>query len=78
MVAESTEVGRTVVVRQSRHGRRAKVTVDKRFIIGKRVAQLVDVFRTRIGSDADDPVTATAIRRCAETVALSTRRWAKP
>jgi hypothetical protein len=31
----------------------------------------VEVFRARIGPDADDPVMCTAIRRCAETVALS-------
>jgi hypothetical protein len=29
------------------------------------------VFHQRIGPDADDPITATAIRRAAETVALS-------
>jgi hypothetical protein len=29
------------------------------------------VFRSRLRPDADDPVTATAIRRAAETIALS-------
>jgi hypothetical protein len=79
MVAESTEVGRTVArstaaasgVVRSRHGMRARVTVDKRFVIGKRVKQLVDVFRARIGPDADDPVTAAAIARAAETTVLA-------
>jgi hypothetical protein len=54
-----------------RNHRKARKPFDGRYVIGKRVKQLVDVFRTRIGPDADDPITATAIRRAAETVALS-------
>jgi hypothetical protein len=50
--------------------RRARKPFDGRYVIGKRVRQLVDVFAARI-PDADDPVMSTAIRRCAETVALS-------
>jgi hypothetical protein len=51
--------------------RRARVQIDHRYAIGRRVKELVDVFRARIGPDADDLVMSTAIRRCAETVALS-------
>jgi hypothetical protein len=55
----------------ARNKRRARVPIDQRTALGRRVRELVDVFRTRIGPDADDAITATAIRRCAETVALS-------
>ena len=51
--------------------KRALVQVDHRYAIGRRVKELVAAFRTRIGPDADDPVTSTAIRRAAETTALS-------
>jgi hypothetical protein len=71
MVAESAVVTRAVAARSTRNGRRARKPFDGRYAIGRRVRQLVDVFRTRIGPDADDPVMSTAIRRCAETVALS-------
>ena len=54
-----------------RNHRKARKPFDGRYVIGKRVRELVEVFAARIGSDAADPVTATAIRRCAETVALS-------
>jgi hypothetical protein len=54
-----------------RNKRRALARVDHRFAIGRRIKQLVAVFSARIGADAADPVTSTAIRRCAETVALS-------
>jgi hypothetical protein len=51
--------------------RRARKPFDGRYAIGRRVKELVNVFRARLGPDADDPVMSTAIRRCAETVALS-------
>ena len=53
MVAESTAVSRPVAVRPSRAGKRALVRIDKRFKIGQRISELVDVFRTRIGPDAE-------------------------
>jgi hypothetical protein len=78
MVAESAEMARVVTVggsrpaRYGRHGRRAKQPYDGRYILGRRAKELVAIFRERIGPDvADDPVMSTAIRRCAETVALS-------
>lgn len=69
--AESVGITREVPAKAKPNKRRARVQVDHRFAIGRRVKALVDVFRTRIGPGADDPVMATAIRRCAETVALS-------
>jgi hypothetical protein len=71
MSAESSTVTAQTPVRKRRSHRKAPKPFDGRRAIGRRVRQLVDVFRTRIGPDADDPVTSTAIRRCAETVALS-------
>jgi hypothetical protein len=53
------------------HHHRAPAQIDKRFAVGRRVKELTLAFRARLGPDADDPVTSTAIRRCAETVALS-------
>jgi hypothetical protein len=69
--AESVDIARATPAKPKPNKRRARVQIDHRYAIGRRVKELVDVFRARIGSDADDPVTSTAIRRCAETVALS-------
>ena len=44
---------------------------DRRTRVGRRAVALAKAFRARIGPDGDDPITSTAIRRCAETVALS-------
>jgi hypothetical protein len=67
--AESAGVARAV---PKPNKRRARVWVDKRRVIGRRIKVLVEVFRARIGlPDADDPVTAAAIARAAEMVALS-------
>lgn len=71
MAAESTADARAVEVRPMRNGKRARKPFDGRFLIGKRVRELEGVFRARLGPDADDPILSTAIRRCAETVALS-------
>jgi len=71
MVAESAVVTRAVAARPTRNGRRARVLIDKRYAIGRRIKALVSVFRARIGPDADDPITATAVARAAETIALS-------
>jgi hypothetical protein len=54
-----------------RNKRRARVLIDSRTALGRRVKELVQVFRERLGPDAEDPVMATAIRRAAETTALS-------
>jgi hypothetical protein len=54
---------------RNKHG--PKVRYDRRRKIGQRVAELVALFRLRLGADADDPITAAAIARCAETIVLS-------
>jgi hypothetical protein len=71
MPAETVAVASQTPAPKRRNHRKARKPFDGRYVIGKRVKELVDVFRTRIGPDADDPITATAIRRAAETVALS-------
>jgi hypothetical protein len=71
MSADSSTVAGRMPVRKRRNHRKARKPFDGRYAIGRRVRELVGVFRARIGPDADDPVTSTAIRRCAETVALS-------
>jgi hypothetical protein len=68
---ESTAVASRTPASKRRNHRKARKPFDGRYVIGRRVRELVGVFRARIGPDADDPVTSTAIRRCAETVALS-------
>ena len=68
---ESDTVARSTPAPKRRNQRRARKPFDGRFAIGRRVRQLVGLFSERVGPDADDPVMATAIRRCAETVALS-------
>src|SRR5215472_19271962 len=71
MPAESLVVANGVKPSKRRNHRRARKLFDGRYVIGKRVKELIAGFRERLGSDADDLVTAAAIRRCAETVALS-------
>src|SRR5262249_19204149 len=51
--------------------RKAKKPFDARYVLGRRVRELEGIFRARLGPDADDPITSTAIRRAAETTALS-------
>jgi hypothetical protein len=50
--------------------RRARVSIDKRSVLGRRVTQLTAIFRQRLGPDAEDPVLDAAIR-AAETTALA-------
>jgi hypothetical protein len=69
--AEGVGPTRVIPTKPKPNKKRARVQVDYRYAIGRRVKELVDVFRARIGADADDLVLSTAIRRCAETIALS-------
>jgi GAF domain len=58
--------------RRKRPKKPPRYAFDRRKRLGRRAKELVAIFRERIGPDvADDPVMSTAIRRCAETVALS-------
>jgi hypothetical protein len=73
MTVESLEIGGQVTRRKRVRTKsdHARVRLDRRFAIGKRVTELEAIFRQRLGADADDPVMLTAITRCAETIALS-------
>lgn len=71
MPAESGPGASLTPKKKRRNHRKAKKPIDGRFVLGRRVHALVEVFRERLGPDADDPVTAIAIRRAAETTALS-------
>ena len=54
-----------------RNHRRARVRVDRRYALGRRVGKIAQHFRERLGSDADDPITSAAIQRAAELAALA-------
>ena len=70
--AESDPVASKMPAPKRRNHRKARKPFDGRYAIGRRVHELIGVFRARLGPDAaDDPVMSTAIRRCAETIALS-------
>jgi hypothetical protein len=58
-------------VRRNPNKSRARVRLDRRFAAGRRVKELVGVFRQRLGADADDPLLAANVERAAELVALS-------
>jgi hypothetical protein len=60
--------------RRRRRGPKPRQPFDKRTLLGRRVVELVDTFRVRLGVEADDPLVAAAIRRAAETVALA-EKW---
>lgn len=70
MAAKSAATTRAVAIKPTRNGRRARVLIDRRYVLGRRVFELVGVFRARV-ADPDDPITAAAIARAAETTALS-------
>jgi transposase len=72
MVAESVATTRTAAARPTRNGRRARVSIDKRFVIGRRIKQLTATFRERVGPDADqDPVLLAAVEKAARLTALA-------
>ena len=73
MTTESLVIGGQVTRRRRIRTKsdHARVRLDRRFAIGKRVTELEAIFRERLGADANDVVTAAAITRCAETIALS-------
>jgi hypothetical protein len=63
--------GRNSADRPVKRYRRPGKPFDKRTRAGRRTKQLVELFTARLGDAASDPITATAIKRCAETTALS-------
>jgi hypothetical protein len=68
---ESRPVASLTPPKKRRNHRKAKKPFDGRFALGRRVLALVAMFSERLGPDATDPITATAIRRAAETTALA-------
>lgn len=78
MVAESTAVTRAVAVKLTRNGRRARVRIDKRFAIGRRIKQLMATFRERLGPDVcSDLLLSSAIERAATLQALAEQAAAR-
>jgi hypothetical protein len=72
MSAESTEVVAVMPrVRRRRRGPKPRQPFDKRTLLGRRVVELADAFRQRLGPDAVDPVTGSAVERAARLVAYS-------
>jgi hypothetical protein len=71
MPAESAALTSETPAPKRRNHRRARARFDKRYAIGRRVKQLMAIFRDRLGPDADDPVTNAAVMRCAEVTALA-------
>jgi hypothetical protein len=73
MVAESTDDGREMTARADRHGKRALKPIDRRFVHGKRIAELTAILRARVGIDeADpDPLLADAVEKAARLTALA-------
>jgi hypothetical protein len=71
MPAESSAVTSIAPAKPRPNKRRARVRIDKRYALGRRVKQLTAIFRDRLGADAEDPVLDAAVRRAAETTALA-------
>ena len=71
MPAESASV--------ARNKRRARVWIDKRSALGRRVTQLTATFRARIGLDANpDPLLLAAIERVVDGEAAAAGAEKKP
>jgi hypothetical protein len=72
MPAESAAVASEMPAPKRRNHRRARARFDGRLAIGRRVKQLVILFRERLNGDAaNDPVLAAAVERAAELQALA-------
>jgi transposase len=70
--AESATVTRTAPAKSKRNKRRAKVSIDMRFVIGRRIKELTAAFRERVGPDADqDPVLLASVEKAARLTALA-------
>ena len=70
--AESATVTRTAPAKSKPNKRRAQVSIDMRFAIGRRIKELTAAFRERVGPDADqDPVLLAAVEKAARLTALA-------
>jgi hypothetical protein len=66
MVAERVATARAGAAKPTRNGKRARVVIDKRFALGRRVQQLTATFRARLGPEAArDLLVLTATERAA-------------
>jgi hypothetical protein len=69
---ESATVTRTAPAKPKPNKRRARVSIDKRYVLGRRVKQLTATFRERLGLDADaDLLLLAAVERAAQLQALA-------
>jgi transposase len=69
---ESATVASRVPAPKRRNHRKARVQIDKRFALGRRIKQLTAAFRERVGPDADqDPVLLAAVEKAARLTALA-------
>jgi hypothetical protein len=72
MPADSAAIASGTPAPKRRNHRRARTRFDGRLAIGRRVKQLVILFRERLNGDAaNDPVLAAAVERAAELQALA-------
>jgi hypothetical protein len=71
--AERVAIARVTPAKHKPNKRRARVSVDKRFAIGKRIAQLAAVYAERAGLDASnpDPVLQAAVEKAALLTGLA-------
>jgi hypothetical protein len=77
MPAQDEVVTNATPAKRKPNKRRAKVRIDHRFALGRRIKHLTAIFRAKLGPDADDPVMDAAVRRAAEVTVLSEQMRAK-
>jgi hypothetical protein len=76
--AESVSVTPVTSAKPKPNKRRARVAIDKRFAVGRRIKELTATFRERLGFDANpDPLLLTAIERAAQLQALAEQASAR-
>ena len=77
---ESVSVTRAAPAKPKPNKRRARVQIDKRFFLGRRIAQLTAIFAERAGLDDandPDPMLQAAVEKAARLVALTEDATAK-
>lgn len=71
MPADTAAVTGPTPAKPKHNKRRARVRIDRRYALGRRVKELETVFRQRLGADAEDVVLSTAIKQACELTALA-------
>ena len=75
---ENATVTRAAPAKPKPNKRRARVSVDKRFAVGRRVKQLAITFRERLNLNVDgDPLLLAAVERAARLTALAEQASAR-